>query len=145
MLLPFRRGSRVESHLAEDERPIAGENMQPVEVPAEVGLALEEDVERQEVEHVERQVTRRRVVGIRDELLWVDVVHDVGQLLDQPCDHAGAHPAHDVGGHLVAERQREHLLAPASRWAASRTSARASRATRRRPVLESPTRYRQSG
>ena len=61
------------------ERPVAGQMVEAGQVAAEVGLSLEEDVEHQEVEALERQVLGGRVVGVGDELLGVLLAGDLDQ------------------------------------------------------------------
>ena len=75
MLLAALAGAGVEADLAEDEGPVAGEVVKPGQVAPEVLAALEEDVEHEEVEGLERQVLGRRVVGVGDELIGILLAH----------------------------------------------------------------------
>jgi hypothetical protein len=107
LVLALRRRSGVDSHLPEHEWTIAGKVVQSSEVAAHVVLFLEEHVERQEVQTLERQVLGRRVVGVGDELAGILVVHDSGELADRVRHDIGAHPAQHVSRNLVAQRYGE--------------------------------------
>ena len=61
---------------------IAGEVVEPGQVPAKVSLPLQEDVEGEEVERVEGKVLRGGIVRVGDELLRVLLVHGVNQPLE---------------------------------------------------------------
>ena len=59
---------RVDAELGEHQRLVLGEVLQPREVAAEVGLAVQVDVEGDEVEEVgEVEVLGRREVGVADQ------------------------------------------------------------------------------
>ena len=103
MLLALGPGRRRQPDLAQHERAIGREVVQARQVAAEVLAALEEDVEHQEVDRVEREVLGRRVVRVGHELFRVLLAHHLHQLAQRVRDHVGAVPAKDVRRNLVAE------------------------------------------
>jgi hypothetical protein len=114
LLLLSRRvgfvGAGVQADLAQHQRPVAGEVLQPREVAAEVELPLQEDVEREEIHRLQRQVlgggdvrVGHQAVGIRGADGLPGAPHGVG-------DVVGAHPPDDVAGNLVAHHEPQHPL-----------------------------------
>ena len=96
-----------EAHLAQNERAITGQVMQPRQIATEVGAALEEDVEHEEVERLEGQILRRRVIGVGEQPVGVLGARGVDQVAQRVGDHVHPVPAQDVRRHLVAEDQAE--------------------------------------
>ncbi len=100
-------GGAVQADLREQQRTIAREVLQAVEVRAELLAALEEDVEAEEVEEPEVEVLGRRVVDVRHERGFVvgldGVVQPAQELLGAPAPV----PAHDGRRDLVADRPAE--------------------------------------
>jgi hypothetical protein len=93
----------VQTQLAHDERPVAGEVLQPSEIRLEPFLGFEVHVEAQEVEEREREVLRGRIVDVRDETGRVLGFHHAVQVVEIPLYAACAQPARQRRRDLVPE------------------------------------------
>ena len=107
---------RGQTELSDDQRPITGNDLQSVEVGAELLGLLEEHVERQQVETLDLEVLRRRVVPVGDEELPIrrmgprhELAQDVGHSV------ISVH-ADDVGRDLVGDAEGEHLGATSAHF-----------------------------
>ena len=78
-LLQLAVPQRVHAQLAEHERLVADEVLQPEQVAAERLAVVQVDVERGEVEERQVEVLGRREVGVGDQPVRVGLLGDVGQ------------------------------------------------------------------
>ena len=101
-LLVFPVAAGIKPGLAQDQRPIAGQRLQPGEVGLEFFRRLEEHVEAEEIDERELQVFRGGVVDVGDQRAGIfsfgGVIKSFNEMFDAPV----AVPAHDVGGDFVA-------------------------------------------
>ena len=107
MCLALGPRSRVDPNLPEDQGPVTCQVLEPGEVPAECSLALQEHVEREEVQLAEREVLRGRVVGIRDQAPRVARLDLASERVDPRGCTVGADPSDHVCGEFVADRDAE--------------------------------------
>jgi hypothetical protein len=96
-----------EAQLGDDERRLAGDDLQVAQVGPEPGRVLEEDVEAGQVEPVDVEVLGRREVAVGHEHGRVGGVDVGGQLREHPLHGPDPVQSHQVAGHLVADRDRE--------------------------------------
>ena len=90
--------SAVEPELAHQQRPVAGEVLQPRRgTRRSSSRRLEVDVERDEVEERQLQVLGRRVVDVGDEPVGVLVLDGVVQPLEVPLDACGGRCQRTIG------------------------------------------------
>src|SRR5580765_2601484 len=82
--------------------------MQPIEVPAEIRLAVQVDVEREEVGEPGLEILRGRKIGVAHERLRVDLLDHAHELAKKPGHSRRAVPADDVGRNLVADHVSGH-------------------------------------
>ena len=102
---PSRRLSAP--RLGQEQRAVPGEVLQAGEVAPQVGLRVEVDVERADVEERQRQVLGRWVVHVGQQRLRRRRLHVVVELAQEAFDAGLAVPADDGGGNLVAEGEDE--------------------------------------
>jgi hypothetical protein len=99
----------VDSELREHERSRTRQVLEPSDVPTQVRLAVEVDVERDEVREALVEVLRHREVRVRDERVGIDGPRLVGELSEEPLDAPGLVPAHDLRRDLVAHEQGQQI------------------------------------
>jgi len=93
--------------LRKEQRTRAGDLLQSREVCAQVGFAVQIDVERADVEAVELEIFRRRVVHIRQQAMR-RCGPGVGAQVLQKARHALVPvPAHDGRRNLIADREQQ--------------------------------------
>ncbi len=105
-LLRLAVPQRVHAQLAQQQRLIADEVLQPEQVTVERFAVVQVDVEGREVEGREVQVLGGRVAGVGDQAVRVGLPGHVPQLPEEALHAAGAVPAEDVRGNLVADAVR---------------------------------------
>ena len=99
---------RVDAELGQHERLVLGDVLEPREVAAEVDLAVEVDVEGDEVDEVGHvEVLGGRKVGVAHQRGGRALLHLVAQRAQEVAHAIGSVPAHDVGRHLVADEEAE--------------------------------------
>src|SRR5690348_14158869 len=106
MLLALADG--VHPGLAQHQRTLAGRGHQMGQVAAEVGLAMEVNIETDEVEKAQIQIFRRWIIRVGEERIRREAFADIIQVIEKPADRARAVPADDVGTDLVAEAEGEY-------------------------------------
>ena len=106
LLRPLAAG--VHAEFGQHERPVAGQRVQPIEISDEVFLAMQIDVEREEIGEVGFEIFGGREIRVADEPLGIAALDDLHQLAQEGGDAPGAVPADDVRGDLVADQQRGH-------------------------------------
>src|ERR1700687_5086890 len=99
---------RVDAELGQDQRPVAGQAVQARQVPAELGLRMQIDVEGQEVGEVGLEVLGGGEVGVAHQGGRLDALDHAGRLPQEPGDPLRPVPADDVGRDLVADQERAH-------------------------------------
>ncbi len=124
--------TRIDAHLSQHQRPAGRGVLQLCEVAVKRVPRFEKDVEGDEVGLVTVQVLRRGVVGIRDQLLGIRLVHQVRQLFQQRSHGLGPDPADDIGRHLVADADAQHGRIAGD--ASSQPARRGSRLSAHRPA-----------
>ena len=97
----------VEADLAHENRPVAGDAVQPRQVGFEAIPGLEVDVERQQVEERQLEVLRRGVVHVRDGTSGVLVLHCRVEAFEVSLDLPATQPAGDRRRDLVPEAVAE--------------------------------------
>ena len=90
-----------------EQRLVTGDVLQARQVRAEIALAMQVHVERDQVDERQVEVLGRRIVDVREERVGRDRLGVGIQLGEKPLDALRAEPAHDGGGDLVAERQHQ--------------------------------------
>src|SRR5271169_5277922 len=73
------------------------------EIAAEVLLAMEIDVERNEIEKTKIEIFGRRIVRVGEQRVRIDLFAEVAQLGEKFTDGARPVPAYDVRADLVAD------------------------------------------
>ena len=107
-LLLFGVANRVHPEFAKDERLVIGEVLQAREVAVEIVLAVEIDIESDEVAVLREQVFRWRVARVGEQGLGIGFAADVDELFDELRDLARAEPANHRGGNFVANEVAEN-------------------------------------
>src|SRR5438093_10653914 len=97
----------VQPDLAQDERTIADEVLQPRQVRVEPVFRLEVDVEADEVEERQLEVLRGRVVDVRHEAVRILLLDDPAQSLQVPRGASRAEPTDERRRDLVPQRPTE--------------------------------------
>ena len=122
----FAVPQRVHAQLAEHQRLVADQVLQPEQVAAERLPVVQVDVERGEVEERQVEVLGRRDSWRRSPGSGIGLPDHVMQLGQEPLDPARPVPADDVGRDLVADAVGQHASMVAARTALrSRTASRA--------------------
>ena len=99
---------RVDAELREDDRAAPRERVQPIEVAAEIRLAVQVDVEGEKVGELGLEILRGRKIGVAHERARVDLLDHAHELAQKAGDPRGAVPADDVGRNLVADHVGRH-------------------------------------
>ena len=106
LLLGVAQG--VHAELAHDERTVLREVLQTCEVPVEILLPVQIDVEGVEIHVRRQQVFRRRIAGIGKQHIVIGIASEIDHVLDELRDAPHAIPAHhragDFVGHEVAHQ-----------------------------------------
>ena len=129
-----------DTHLAQNEWAVACQRVKTGQVAAEVRPTLEEHVESEEVEALEREIFRRRVVGVGDELVGVLLADDVYEPAKRGGDELPPYQRSTSAGISFPSDRARTDSHPARRRAVSRTSHAALRATARDSRREPPSR-----
>src|ERR1700685_4485325 len=108
--------NRVHAGFAEHQRQLARLSHQMSEVAAEVLLAMQIDVERNEIEKTQIEIFRRRIVRVSEQRARIDLFTEVAQLGEKTADRAGTVPAHDIRANLVADAVGGDRLAELARF-----------------------------
>src|SRR5271170_130942 len=98
--------NRIHPGFAEHQRPLAGLSHQMRQVPAEILLAMQIHVERNEIEKTKIEIFGRRIVRIRKERGGINLFAEVPQLGEEVADGSRPVPAYDVRTNLVADAIR---------------------------------------
>jgi hypothetical protein len=98
----------AEPELAEHERPVTGDALQPCQVGLETITRLEVHVEAHEVHERQVEVLRRGIVHVRDERARILELRGVIQPFEIPFHARPAVPAYDGCGNLVADGVAQH-------------------------------------
>ncbi len=106
---------RGEPELGEHQRPVLADPLQVTEVRRQLVGALEEHVERRQVLALDPEVLRGGVAGVGGQHVLVPRVDRVHQLGEGVLDRRTPVDPDDVGGHLVADRDGQHLRATRER------------------------------
>src|SRR6478752_3641495 len=91
-LLHFTVPEAIHTDFAEQQRLVADEVLQPKQVPAKCLAIVEIDIERCEIDERQVQVLGGRKVGIGDQPVWIDLLHDIGQLRQESLDRSPPMP-----------------------------------------------------
>ena len=113
MLLAF--ANRIHAGFAEHQRQLAGLSHQMRQVAAEVFLAMQIHVERNEIEKTQIEIFGRRIVRVGEKRAGIDLFAEVTQLGEEAADGARPVPAHDVRANLVADAVGGDRLAELAR------------------------------
>lgn len=105
-------GRQLDPELTHQQWQVADGNGEVPQVAREGGGVAQEDVGGDQVEARDLQVLGARVRAVTDQQVVVDGVQLVDQAAQRPLDRGGSVQAHQVGGDLVADADREHLEAP---------------------------------
>ena len=116
----------VGAGLGEQQRALAGDVLQPREIRAQLGLAVQVDVERADVVRVDVEILGGRKVDVGEQALRRFRLHLVVELAQETFDAPLSVPADHGRRNLVAEREEE------------RRRVRRERAHRRRRVAANP-------
>ena len=100
--------STIEPDLTHHERPIAGQRLEPGQVRLEGVLGFEVDVVAEEIEEIEPQVLRGRIVHVGDEAVGRLLFGGAIQSLEVALDATRAKPARHGRGDLVAHGIAQH-------------------------------------
>ena len=73
------------------------------QVAAEVFLAMQINVERNEIEKTQIEIFGRRIVRIGEQRAGIDLLSKVAELGEKAADGARPVPAHDIRSNLVAD------------------------------------------
>src|SRR5579884_492495 len=111
-LLFLGMANRIHAELAQYERMLAGEILQPQKVTFEFALMMKIDVETTKVGVLRQKIFGRRISGIREERLGVDSTADLNQLLDKFNNPMGTKPAGHSARNLVAHQVTENRPMP---------------------------------
>ena len=102
-LLRLAMPERVQAELAQDQRAVADQVLQPEHVVAERRMVVQIDVEGHEIEEGEIEILRGGVAGVGDQAVGVGLLDHVPQLREESLDAPRAVPADDIGRDLVAD------------------------------------------
>src|SRR5665213_2211647 len=80
-------------------------------VAAKIFLAMEVNIEANEIEKIEIEVFGGRIVRIGKNALWIGLLADVAKLGEEFTDYARPVPSRDIRSDLVAEAVRENRIA----------------------------------
>jgi hypothetical protein len=94
---------RVEAHLAQQQRPVAGQVLEPRQIRVETLARLEVDVEAHEVQEWQVEVFGRGIVDVSDEAARILSLGGVVEALEKAFHGAPAMPANHRGGDLAAD------------------------------------------
>ena len=138
-LAVFAFADAVGARFGEQQRLVAGDVLQPREVGAQLGFAVQVDVERADVEEREIEKLGRRKVDVGEQAVRRRGLRVVVEVAQEALDAQPAVPADDAGRNLVAEREQSATAgwSPSSRTCRRRSrggsaaSARDRRGTRR--------------
>ena len=98
----------VGARFRQKQRLLTRNVLQPREVRAKLGLAMQVDVERADVEEGEIEEFRRRKVDVREEAERRRVLRVVVQVAQKALDARASVPAHDARRNFIAEREHQH-------------------------------------
>ena len=101
-LLLFGVADGIHAEFAENERLVVGEVLQAGEVAVKILLAVEVDIESDEVAVLREEVFGRGVARVGKKGLGIGLAADGDQLLDEFRDFASTEPADHVGRNFVA-------------------------------------------
>src|SRR6478672_7269795 len=77
----FRLANGIEAELAENERFVLGEVLQPGEILFEIALPLEINIERAEIDILRQQILRRRIARVGIKRPRIDLAGGIDQRL----------------------------------------------------------------
>ena len=103
----FALAQAVGAPFGQQQRTVAGHDLQVREVVTKVLAAVQVDVERADVEERKIEVVRRRVVDVGEQRLGRGLLHVVVHVPQKPLDSGRAVPANDTGRDLVADRDEQ--------------------------------------
>ena len=98
----------VGASLGEQQRLVASDVLQPCQVRAQIGFAVQVDVERADVEEREIEKLSGRKVDVRQQRIGRGRLRVFVQAAQEVFDADIAVPPHDAGRNLVAERHHQH-------------------------------------
>jgi hypothetical protein len=110
----------VEAQLAQQERSLVCDRLEPAEVRFQTFLGFEIDVETHQVEEREPQILGRRIVDIGNETLGIFFFDCPVQAPKVPLYTNGTDPANQLGRNLVAESiaEKSRMLGAATHFGA---------------------------
>src|ERR1700719_1055957 len=85
------------------------------QVAAKVFLAMQINVERNEIEKTKIEIFSRRIIRIGEERFGIDLLAEIAELGEKAADRARPVPAHDVGTNFVADTVGRNRLAELAR------------------------------
>ena len=107
-LARFAFADAVGARLGEQQRLVAGDVLQAREIGAQLGLAVQVDVERADVEEREIEKLGRRKIDVGEQALGRCALGVLVQRAEEPLDAHAAVPADDAGGISLPSANSEH-------------------------------------
>ena len=74
---------RIHPKLAQDQRPFFGQILQPKQIPLELELIVQVNIEAKEIDILRQQILGRRIGGVGEEGVGIDLASDSNQMLDK--------------------------------------------------------------
>ena len=94
---------RIHAGFTQHQRQLAGLSHQMSQVTAEVFLAMQIHVERNEIEKTQIKILGRRIVRIGEKRSGIDLFSEVAEFGEEAADGARPVPAHDIRSNLIAD------------------------------------------
>src|ERR1700688_2544290 len=107
--------NRIHAGFAEHYRQLSGLSHQMRQVTAKVFLAMQINVERNEIEKTQIEIFGRRIVRICKERFGIDLLAEISELGEKVADGARPVPAHDIRANFVADAIGGNRLAELAR------------------------------
>src|SRR5260370_27494096 len=97
----FAFANRIHAGFAEHQRPLARLSHQMCQVAAEVLLAMQIDIERNEIEKTQIEIFSRWIIRVSEERAGIDLLSEVTKLGEKVADGARPMPSPDIRANLV--------------------------------------------
>src|SRR5436853_5188417 len=95
---------RVHTKLAKDERAFAGQILQAQQIPLEIALVVQINIEAAKIDILRKEVLGRRIRRVRKQHIRIESASDPNELLDKLSNAAHSEPAHHCGGDFVSNQ-----------------------------------------
>src|SRR5260370_28940429 len=107
--------NRIHAGFAEHQRQLSSLTHQMRQVTPKIFLAMEINVERNEIEKTQIEIFSRRIIRIGEERFGIDLLPEIAELGEKAADGARTVPAHDIRANFVADAVGRDRLAELAR------------------------------